>query len=225
MRIERPKSLKELVVDELRKRIIDGRLQLGAALSENTLAAELGISKTPVREALAQLRIDGLVDVQPQRGTYVFRLAAEQVIMISELREILEVAAAAAAVDRNHAPLLARMSRLFTDMRQAYEDDDTLAYRTLDGEYHQTIIDLSGNPYIRDAYSQVGFRVQALRTRLSREALLNRLSLKDHREILRLIKARDVPNLQRLLRGHINQTKQAYLDLLERCRQPEEMAS
>ena len=74
MKIVRPKSLTELVVDELRTRIIDGRLRLGEALSENTLAAELGISKTPVREALLQLKLERLVDVLPQRGTYVFRL-------------------------------------------------------------------------------------------------------------------------------------------------------
>src|SRR5690606_5401144 len=89
MKLIRPKSLKEMVADELRMRIIDGRLQLGAGLSENGLAAELGISKTPVREALLQLKQEGLVEVQPQRGTYVFRMAAEQVVMISELREIL----------------------------------------------------------------------------------------------------------------------------------------
>jgi len=215
VKIARPKSLKELVVEELRTRIIDGRLSLGAGLSENALAADLGISKTPVREALLQLKLEGLVDVQPQRGTYVFRLAAPQVVMISELREILETAAAAAAVERSYSALTVEMTRLFEAMRAAYDADDIGAYRTLDGDYHQTLIDLCGNPYIRDAYSQVGFRIQALRSRLSREAMLNRLSLKDHRDMLRLIKARDVPALQALLKAHINQTKQSYLDLLD----------
>lgn len=216
MKIIRPKSLKELVVEELRTRIIDGRMRLGAGLSENVLAAELGISKTPVREALMQLKLEGLVEVQPQRGTYVFRLAADQVVMISELREILEIAAVATAIERNHAALVARMTRLYEGMREAFDANDTVAYRNLDGEYHETIIDLCGNPYIHDAYSQIGFRIQALRSRLSAEAMLNRLSIKDHREMLKLVKARDVPALQSLMRGHINQTKQSYLDVLER---------
>jgi DNA-binding GntR family transcriptional regulator len=216
MKITRPKSLAELVVEELRTRIIDGRLRLGEALSENALAAELGISKTPVREALLQLKLERLVDVLPQRGTYVFRLAADQVVLISELREILEVAAARAAVERNHAGLVARMARIYEGMRAAYEADDTAGYRTLDGEYHQAIIDLSGNAYISDAYSQVGFRIQALRSRLSKEAALNRLSLKDHREMLRLVKAGEVEPLQALLRAHIDQTKRSYLAVLER---------
>jgi DNA-binding GntR family transcriptional regulator len=145
--------------------------------------------------------------------------------MISELREILEIAAAAAAIARNGAALLVEMTRIFEAMRGAYEADDTVAYRTLDGEYHQTIIDLCGNPYIRDAYSQIGFRIQALRARLSREALLNRLSLRDHRDMLKLIKARDAAALERLLRTHIKQTKQSYLDLLKVGTPAEEFAS
>jgi DNA-binding GntR family transcriptional regulator len=224
VKIARPKSLKNLVVDELRQRIIDGRLKLGAGLSENTLAADLGISKTPVREALMQLKIEGLVEVLPQRGTYVFRLAAPQVAMISELREILEVAAAAVAIERNHAALVARMTRIFETMRAALEAGDNLAYRTLDGEYHDAIVDLSGNTYIRDAYALIGFRIQALRSRLSNEAVLNRLSIRDHREMLKLVKARDVPALQKLIRAHINQTKRWFLDVLERGELLQEMA-
>lgn len=215
MKITRPKSLTEMVVGELRTRIIDGRLQLGEALSENALAADLGISKTPVREALLQLKLEKLVDVLPQRGTYVFRMAPDQVAMISELRGILESAAVAAAIARNHTALVARMSAVFEGMRAAFERDDNTAYRVLDGEYHQTIIDLAGNPYISDAYAQVGFRTQALRSRLSHEAGLNGISFKDHREMLRLIKARDLPPLRTLIGTHINQTQQMYLDVLE----------
>lgn len=225
MKLTRPKSLKELVVEELRQRIIDGRMRLGAGLSENALAAELGISKTPVREALLQLKLEGLVEVQPQRGTYVFRLAADQVVMISELREILEIAAVEASIARNYDALVERMSRILDAMRGAYEADDIVAYRRLDGEYHDALIECSGNPYIVSAYSQIGFRIQALRSRLSNEAQLNRLSFKDHRDMLKLVKARDVVALQSLMRNHIQQTKQSYLDVLDRRDYLQEEAS
>lgn len=215
MKLIRPKSLTDLVVDELRARIIDGRLRLGQALSESALAADLGISKTPVREALLQLKVERLVDVLPQRGTYVFQMAADQVIMISELREIIELAAAASAIKRNHAALLTRMSEIFEGMRAAFVAGDNAAYRALDGEFHQAIIDLCGNPYTIDAYGQVGFRTQALRSRLSDEAALNRLSFQDHSNMLKLVKSRDVPALQRLLRAHIRHTMRSYLDVLK----------
>src|SRR5690606_6490147 len=141
-------------------------------------------------------------------------MAAEQVVMISELREILEVAAGEMAIRRNAGALTERMAELYGAMEQAYEADDPVGYRKLDGEYHEAIIELCGNPYIRSAYSQIGFCIQALRSRLSHEAQLNRLSIADHREMLRLVKAREVSALQALMRAHIQQTKQSYLDVL-----------
>jgi DNA-binding GntR family transcriptional regulator len=214
MKIERPKSLTGLVVDELRARISDGRLRLGEGLSENVLAADLGISKTPVREALLQLKLERLVDVLPQRGTYVFRLARDEVVMISELREMLELPAAAIAIERNHAVLVARMIEIYQEMSKAYKAGDNAGYRARDGELHQTIIDLCDNPYLSNAYNQVGFRIQALRSRLADEMSLNRVSYKDHGEMLRLVKARDVEALQTLLRAHIRQTMSSYLEVL-----------
>lgn len=226
MKLVRPKSLTEMVADEVRARIIDGRIRLGAGLSEKGLAAELGISKTPVREALLQLKQEGLVQVQPQRGTYVFRLEPEQVVMLSELREVLEIAAAQAALTRNAAALAERMNSLYGEMRDAYEADDRVAYHKLDGAYHEALIELSGNDYIRNAYRQISFCIAALRSRLSNEAQLNKLSIADHREMLRLIKARDAAGLKKLLRSHIEQTKRSYLDVLERAGfQPETRVS
>jgi len=205
-----------MVADEVRQRIIDGRIRLGAGLSEQSLAAELGISKTPVREALLQLKQEGLVQVQPQRGTYVFRLEADQVAQISELREVLELAAVKAALQRNADTLAQRMAELLEAMRKAYERDDRVAYRRLDGDYHDAIIDLCGNDYIRTAYRQISFCIAALRSRLSNEVLLNKASLADHKEMLRLVKQRDSLALMRLLRAHIDQTKRSYLDVLVR---------
>jgi DNA-binding GntR family transcriptional regulator len=216
MKIARPQSLTALVVGELRARIVDGRLRLGEHLSENALAAELGISKTPVREALLQLKLERLVDISPQRGTYVFRLGADEVIKVSELREILEVEAAAAAMKRNYRPLVARTSEVLRDMRKAYQAGDNAAYRTIDGELHRTIIELCGNSFISDAYGPIGLRIQALRSRLSDEAALNRLSFRDHCDMVRLIKAGGVARLQRLLRAHIRQTARSYIEVLDR---------
>ena len=92
-RISRPPSLAETVLDRLRADIVRGALGLGELLSERVLAEKLGVSKTPVREALAQLRQEGLVRIVPQRGAYVFSLSAPEVIAICEFRQTLEAAA------------------------------------------------------------------------------------------------------------------------------------
>lgn len=215
MVLVRPKSLKELTLDELRQRIIDGRIGFGEALSENTLASELGVSKTPVREALMQLRNEGLVDIQPQRGSFVCQLAADQVVAISELRAVLETAAIEMAMKRACERLIAGMERLLAEMESAFAAGDIVAYRTLDGEYHQLMVAMSGNDYLADAYALITFRLQALRSRLSRDAMLNQRSIDQHREMLALAKAGKAEELKALLASHAGNTQSDYLALLE----------
>ncbi|WP_181832659.1 GntR family transcriptional regulator [Bosea caraganae] len=214
MVLVRPKSLKELTLDELRRRIIDGRIGFGEALSENALASELGVSKTPVREALMQLRTEGLVDIQPQRGTYVFRLEAEQVVAISELRAVLEVAAIGMAMERAPDGLIAGMERILAEMERAFAEGDIVGYRTGDGEYHQLMVAMSGNDYLADAYALITFRLQALRSRLSRNATLNQRSIDQHREMLALARAGRGEELKALLASHAGNTQSDYLALL-----------
>lgn len=215
MELTRSKSLREHVVDAVRSRIIDGSLQLGEGLSESGLAAELGIPESPVREALQQLRSEGLVADHQPMGSYVFRLSAEQAAMASELRNVVERAAAAAAMQRNHAILVARMSSILDDMEHAYANGDVSGYRALDGEYHQTIVDLSGNELFGHAYCPVGVRIHALRSLLSRRETLNRRSLEQHREMLRLIVDRDLGALQATISAHIADTLQSYVESLD----------
>lgn len=219
MVLVRPKSLKDLTLDELRRRIIDGRIGFGDALSENTLASELGVSKTPVREALMQLRNEGLVDIQPQRGTFVFRLEAEQVVAISELRAVLEVAAIGMAMERARERLIAGMERLLGEMESAFATGDIVVYRTRDGEYHQLMVAMSGNAYLADAYALITFRLQALRSRLSRDATLNQRSMDQHRAMLALAKAGRTEELKALLGSHASNTQSDYLALFEEGRE------
>ncbi|WIY52242.1 GntR family transcriptional regulator [Devosia sp. YIM 151766] len=215
MKLTRPKSLKEMVVDELRERIIDDRLNLGASLSENTLAADMGLSKTPVREALQQLQLEGLVEVMAQKGTFVVRIGAEDVLQISELRKVLELAAIQLAIERNHEALVDIMSEIMVGMQLAYDTKDMVSYQKLDGQYHQAFIDLCGNKYLRDAYSQIAARTQALRSRLSRLTELNSRSIVQHHKVLGAIRTKDIPALLKELELHIEETKVAYLEVLE----------
>ena len=99
--IERPASLTESTVKRLREAIISGALELGQPLSERQLAELLEVSKTPVREALAQLRREGLVRILPQRGAFVFTLSQQEVVEICEVRQALEASALRLAMERH----------------------------------------------------------------------------------------------------------------------------
>ena len=209
----RPQSLAEQAAVTIRQRIIDGVLPLGGAVSEVALASDLGVSKTPVREALLRLSKDGLVDILPQRGTYVFRLDARQVMQLTVMRELLELKALAMAGPA-HRELGAALSAVVEAMARALEDEDPQAYRRLDDGFHQAIIDAAGNEFLADAYDRIAFRVQALRSGLARDRGRNRRSFVEHQEITALVKAGDMAAAERLLGHHIRFNGEAYVATL-----------
>ena len=78
--IHRPQTLKEIAADRIREAIVQGRMKLGEPLSENYLAETLQVSKTPIREALSLLNMEGLVNIVPQKGTFVFSMDNQQML-------------------------------------------------------------------------------------------------------------------------------------------------
>lgn len=209
--LERGPSLTEQAAEALRGRIVQGAFQLGEPLSENALAAELGVSKTPVREALMELRRDGLVEIHPQRGTFVFTMTAEQVLQISEMRGILETAALRLTMERSRESLVAAWAEIVAAMESALAAGDAARYRALDGDFHRTFFELAGNPYLLEAFTGIAFRIQALRNRLSREAELNRTSFADHVAFLDLARRGDTRRILALALRHIAWTRDHYV--------------
>lgn len=209
--LERGPSLTEQAAETLRASIIDGAFQLGEPLSEISLASELGVSKTPVREALMQLKRDGLVEIHPQRGTFVFTMTADQVRQLSEMRAILEVAALRLAMTRNRPALTAAWTEIVAGMRAALTARDTARYRALDGDFHRAFVELADNAYLLEAFNGLAFRVQALRNRLSREDELNRTSFADHRAFLDLARRDELDAILDLAARHVEWTRDHYV--------------
>jgi DNA-binding GntR family transcriptional regulator len=185
--LTRPRSLADQAAEQIRRRIVRGDFQLGEALSETTLAAELGVSKTPIREAFLRLKTEGLVDVQPQRGTFVFHMSAGEVRTLSEFRDVLEISALRLAMQKDAPALAAALESIVADMDRALAGDDAVGYREHDGLFHKCIIDHCGNAYLSESYATIAFRIQALRNRLSRESALNAQSLNEHRMLGEMI--------------------------------------
>jgi DNA-binding GntR family transcriptional regulator len=209
--LERGPSLTDRAAEEIRDRIVRGILPLGEPLSEIALANELGVSKTPVREALMELKRQGLVEVHPQRGTYVFDLNALQVEKLSDLRIILEIAALRLAL-ANDAPALARRwEAIVEEMGRALDAGDVERYRTLDGDFHRAMFELAQNPYLLEAFELIAFRVQALRNRLSLDPNLNGTSSEEHRLLSSMASRGSEADLVDTLTRHIEWTREHYL--------------
>jgi DNA-binding GntR family transcriptional regulator len=208
--LQRAKSLTEQAADEIRQRIVFGDIALGASLSENTLAAELGVSKTPVREALLQLKNEGLVSIEPQRGSFVFDLSASEITQLGELRETLEVSALRLAMKHDRDGLGEDLGEILGKMKKALAKNDAASYRKLDAEFHRAMFERSANKYLLAAYLGIAFRVQALRTRLSANPMLNRSSFKDHEKLHKLVEAGRTADAVALLSSHVRGTTGDY---------------
>jgi DNA-binding GntR family transcriptional regulator len=217
--LKRPRTLTEQAADAIRTRIVSGDFQLGEALSEITLAAELGVSKTPVREAFLQLKNEGLVDIQPQRGTFVFQMTGDQIRQLTVLRELLEEESLRIAMASGPA-LGEQLSATVAEMEVAVAAEDARHYRALDHDFHQHIITGSGNQFIEAAYSNIAFRVQALRNRLSMQPLQNNRSLREHQELAELVSAGNSETAAIKLIEHIRVTLREYTAFFEIPKRP-----
>ena len=210
MAIERPQSLTNIVISRVRNMIIDGELELGSVLSERKLAEELNVSKTPVREAFAQLRNEGLVTIVPQSGVRVFTLSAKGVREMCEFRKAIETAALVASLKNDPAALEASIKAVVENMGKAQEAGDQPKYLALDTEFHLAFFEHCGNQYLKGAYALYSGKIAALRTHLANKPQHTSMSFEEHKEMLVAINRRDMARLEFILDEHIGRTQETY---------------
>lgn len=212
--LQRSPSLADQAADHIRRRIIDGDLRLGQALSETDLAGQLGVSKTPVREAFLRLKIEGLVDIQPQRGTFVFSMRPPEIEKLVSVRTMLETSALQSAIRRDAAGLGAALAEVTVSMKAAVMAQDDEKYRLLDGTFHGLIIKFSDNSFLASCYDSIDFRVRALRNRLADRPGLSARTLNEHRALAALVTARRLGKAKALLNKHLGAAMSDYDQLL-----------
>jgi DNA-binding GntR family transcriptional regulator len=194
---------KAIVAAEIRSRITTGRLALGARISDKQLAAELGVSRTPVREALVQLQTEGLVVMRPQSGTFVVDLTVEDVRQICATRAILEAGALRLAAEAASADLMGRLGLLVGRAAIALGDGDLVLCDELDCQFHEGIVAASANGYLIRAYSEISDKLRAMRQRLPRERGRMARAIAQHRHIVDLWAAGRVEQAAAELSSHV----------------------
>jgi DNA-binding GntR family transcriptional regulator len=208
--IERPQSLTESVTKRLREAIVSGSLELGQPLSERQLAETLEVSKTPVREALAQLRLEGLVRILPQRGAFVFTLSQREVVEICELRQALEASALKAAMERNPQPFAEGLGVIVARMVKAHRRNDVKTYLDEDTAFHLCFFAHCGNRLMEQNYALFVGKIAALRTHLAHKPQHTDLSFREHEAMLEAVSRGDAPAALGVLDVHIARTRETY---------------
>ncbi|MQX37046.1 GntR family transcriptional regulator [Roseospira navarrensis] len=215
----RRRSLTDQVIARLRAAIIDGELKLGENISEERLATAYGISRTPVRDALAALQFQGLVTVRPKRGSYVFSPTAKDVADLCDYRKMLEREALVLSMAHRPDDLLDRLERLVADMRSARAADDHAGYNRADTAFHRAFFATCDNGLVCQAYDLAEARIAAVRTSLI-SPYRDRIetSYTEHTMMLQSLRKGDVDAACEVLGEHIDRTRTLILLDLDRTR-------
>jgi DNA-binding GntR family transcriptional regulator len=189
--------------------IVGGRFEPGARLDEVMLAGLFGVSRTPVREALKQLAIQGLVICRPNRGAVVAELTPDMLDKMFEAIGDLEAACTRHAAIRMTASERERLCSLHAQCRLAMGNHDAALYDRLNQEFHLVIIHGCGNPVLIELTLGLRQRVSSLRRVQFRHVERMSASFEEHAVILEALLAHDVITAYREMRSHLRSARSA----------------
>ncbi len=189
MRLQRPNLVREAAYERLKELIVGGRLQPGEHLSEPALAGSLGVSRTPVREALQRLAQEGLVEVQPGRGARVRTLTPAEVAEVYEVRALIEGEAARRAAGRCDEAGLARLEEALAELEGA-SPSDYAAQIAADARFHSLLVAAAGNGVLERLFHDLDSAL-ALTRQYSRDLNQTPETRQQHHAITAAIRRRD----------------------------------
>jgi DNA-binding GntR family transcriptional regulator len=208
-----------IAAELIREAIIDGRLEPGERLKEEELAGELGLSRTPIREALAVLQAEGLVETAPNRGATVRAHDAEDLDDLYRLRALLEGYAAARAATKMSRETVASLHASCERFEGLAESDvGELVKENL--VFHNTIADAAASRRVVDLVRKVIELPLVYRSYIWYSPEQRRISAHFHRQIARAIEARDADRAQSLMKEHVFEARDllvAHVRELERA--------
>ena len=217
----RPRSLAAEVTERIRAAIMNSELKLGEMVSEDKLAATLGVSRTPVRESLTALQLQGLIVTRPQRGSFVFMPSPEDVAELCEFRMVLESRALILCHARSKEVTLQALERANTSMSEARGAGQHLASARADGEFHDAFFAGCGNQYLIQAYSLISGKIGALRANLLQPDVdIRNGSIAEHSEIIDAFRTSDLLRAEATLAGHVFSMRNRFA-IAQETRQPD----
>ncbi|MEI2418156.1 GntR family transcriptional regulator [Orrella sp. JC864] len=209
-KISRP-MLHQTVTDRLRTMIVEAVLPPGARLNERELCESLGISRTPLREAIKVLAAESLVEILPNRGAMVARMTEEDIRQTFELMSGLEAFGGELACERITARELAEIEALHEEMLACRARRDLPAYYSRNHAIHDRISQAARNPALRQIYVSINLRLQALRFRSNFQEAKWDHAIQDHIQMIEALRARDGKRLSAILRQHLLDKRDAVL--------------
>ena len=210
-RLTAPQNLTTLAYDSIKRHILEGKLDEDSRLTEEFLSNRLGISKSPVREALNSLQTEGLICIEPRRGARLRRFSVKEVKNLYDLRETLEVFAVSVA--RVTPALLAELSKSVDRTRRFVKANDKIRHIEEDTRFHAAIAAATGNDELCRVLKNIQDQIWLCRCKTYK--LSSTTASDAHLTILRALEQNDRKGAQVAMRNHIDHVRTRLMDFLE----------
>lgn len=205
-------TLNERVHQRIRILILDGTFAAGARLDENALAVEFGVSRTPIREAIGKLTIEGMVEYRPYQGNFVRVFNAKQVNDLYAVRKVLESLAVRLAVPKMTDEQIDEIDAILADVGQAREAADMIAYGAADRRFHRAIAAASENETLIESLNRLDLQIQVVRAVANHDAGVVARTAAERPRILAALRARDADAAALLMEDHIEDVRRSVVE-------------
>ncbi len=198
-------QLGDVAYQGLKKMILSGELSESKPIVERIVSQEIGVSRTPIREALSRLEHEGLVRVVSRRGAFPIRLSLEEYLHILTVREVLEGLAARLAVDHVSNAKLRELKAIFSDFhdREHLEAISHREYALANVSFHREILELSSNPKLIETNTGLYDHLSLVRWRTIEITGRRNKSIEEHKQIIAALEKRDQDKAEQAARWHI----------------------
>ena len=205
------KSLGQHVFDNLKQAIIRGNIAPGEWLVESHIAHMLGISRTPVREAIHKLERERLIERQPRGGFTVLGLNREDIEETFGIRGVLEGYAARLATLKHEPQELVALEQKVEEFQECLSKQQMDSLPVINTEFHDMLYALSKSPRLIHMINGLGDQIYRFREIILRDPAHANTSHEDHRQMLKFMRKRDAEGVEKLVREHIRRGQEVVL--------------
>jgi DNA-binding GntR family transcriptional regulator len=209
------KPLHEEVANRVRELIRDGRLKKGDKIAEKEICDLLGISRTPLREALRVLSSEGLIVMVPHRGAHVAEPSMQEIRQMFEVMAILEGTCARVAAEKMTDAQLRKIERLHEKLETHYRAGDHEKYLKVNHDYHVLIQKMSGNKVLDEVVNGLRQKILLYRYRQLYQPDRFDASMKEHRDLFEAFRARDAQRAEQVMKAHLMSQCEALVSLYQ----------
>ncbi|MCC8044977.1 MAG: GntR family transcriptional regulator [Clostridiales bacterium] len=200
--------LRDVVFQTLRQAILRGEISPGERLMEIHLAQKLGVSRTPVREAIRMLELEGLVTTVPRKGTVVAEITVSDLEDVLEVRQALEELAVKLVCRKITKEQLAQMKDLAAQFCETLKGDDVVACAEADMKFHDAIYNATGNQRLIQILNNLREQMYRYRMEYLKDKDSHRILVKEHEEILQALQEHDENKALAAISRHIDRQKE-----------------